>query len=1389
LQEEVSALRGTLSEAEAEVGSLQTHVSDIQADKQCVEEALASRDRDIESMRSELVGVKEELSRENAEHEERLTQLEDELLKAKNDFCETKQVSSEQLAALQVEFDEVSSHAAALERQLAEDQTHVTREADNESVVANLTEENSLLNENALKLSEELTTVKEALAKLKDEKENDEFDIENLELQLEKMRKKNSKLNQELEEAHTETERSQEELKNATHESHDALPPKEGILTCNEEDNVMVSPKSSADEMSSCPSTPIGDGGGGDVHDVLAHAQAKIAQQAKKIDNLKSSRLRVQEEVDRQTTALQFEVQRLTEEHSTAMKDLSAKNKHIIDLQQAYQTLLESAPHSDSAVAQSNEVSRIQETEEVQEHSSSEELEKAMQEVAALQEKLNMEKSAKFDLQLKYDQLIDENAQTNKNDGVDMTEVASSSSRNDEQNDELSALHAKIAQQAKKIDNLKSSRLRVQEEVDRQTTALQFEVQRLTEEHSTAMKDLSAKNKHIIDLQQAYQALQEASNGSMSQKSGSSTQMTENEDSSKLAEFRQLSDELRHSLSLKENELNNAVTELATLQQQYESSDMANEQARRDHMAHCADLENRLSATLEERDRALEEAAEVPALIEDNERLEKELFDKNTELHDAQVALHAKENEEKDDSENNDAGVTVSGADDHDAVVSELRSSLEEAQQVLAYQEKKLQKSKQCTTGLEEEVEMLRFQNQQAAEKNTALEAELTEKTDTIQQMTEEMDEVLRQLEVSEGTNTALTEMKQSGEEGFMQQLDELRKQLATSKDEVHHLQQTNSSNELRPSSDSNQLQDQEIQRLRDELSAQDARIQELSQSSHTTTGSDDNNNDNSRELQIELDDANELIVFQTKKIENLKMTRDQLQEQLDKLGSALYNLDGNSNGTTPTSLESNGVGEALDVKELKDTILRLEEELAAVSEESEVTRVEADMMIKQIDEIEAEKIILQQEILQYTSSESAASSRTSVMTLTVQRSDSDMDEDNSQHLADHSHEIEKLKKSLNKMKKKCEQYEIEAEEQEANMTQLINEKQEIESKLNQLNEGSLRNGKAEEDIPDSEEMITELERRIEILLEDRRKLNKSRIEEMENAQELLDEARAELEDEKRVFASRLEELENERNGYKDAMVKAYEDANDMIQKANAEKSNAGGGGGIMSGFLGSNKQTLQELAALKKQMVELKPLEKLRPQILSLQQELAAAEKDKKEMKEKLTEDNVLLTEHNEELMADMERAKLAKETLAKEVEVSKGLVLDLTERVKALEGEGRQLQVDLKEARLEVEYVRSISADPSVVGELEGKVKELLSEKKHWQKKAQSLSKDVQRLMGTGDEAMELREENHNLKYRIEELKAERQAFRDVMQQTMMQEVIAPEAKSSSKGGVFRK
>ena len=188
-----------------------------------------------------------------------------------------------------------------------------------------------------------------------------------------------------------------------------------------------------------------------------------------------------------------------------------------------------------------------------------------------------------------------------------------------------------------------------------------------------------------------------------------------------------------------------------------------------------------------------------------------------------------------------------------------------------------------------------------------------------------------------------------------------------------------------------------------------------------------------------------------------------------------------------------------------------------------------------------------------------------------------------------------------------------------------------------------------------------------------------------------------------------MKELENERDGYKAAMVKAYEDANDMIQKASAAKTNSSGG--IMSGFLGSNKETLKELAALKKQLVELKPLEKLRPQILALQQELAQAKEDKKEVEEKLTQDNVLLTEHNQELLASYEKAKENEAAIEKEIETSKELVIELTERVKQLEAEGRQLQIEVKEAKLEVEYVRSISADPSVVGELEAKVKELLS------------------------------------------------------------------------------
>ena len=234
-----------------------------------------------------------------------------------------------------------------------------------------------------------------------------------------------------------------------------------------------------------------------------------------------------------------------------------------------------------------------------------------------------------------------------------------------------------------------------------------------------------------------------------------------------------------------------------------------------------------------------------------------------------------------------------------------------------------------------------------------------------------------------------------------------------------------------------------------------------------------------------------------------------------------------------------------------------------------------------------------------------------------------------------------------------------------------------------------------------------------------------------------MDDAREELSEKKRSYESRLEvrctyhdsavsciyviylqELVHERDGYKDAMMQSYEHVDEKVKQALAEAKvqsvppQESGGGGLISGLLGgSNKQTLQELASLKKQLVELKGLEKLRPQILQLQQKLAEAEKSQSEMEKRLTQDNVILSEHNEELIAANSKVNDIKADLEKEVEVSKGLVIELTERVKILEGEGRKLQVELKESRLEVEYVRSTSADPSIVSELEAKIKELLS------------------------------------------------------------------------------
>lgn len=74
------------------------------------------------------------------------------------------------------------------------------------------------------------------------------------------------------------------------------------------------------------------------------------------------------------------------------------------------------------------------------------------------------------------------------------------------------------------------------------------------------------------------------------------------------------------------------------------------------------------------------------------------------------------------------------------------------------------------------------------------------------------------------------------------------------------------------------------------------------------------------------------------------------------------------------------------------------------------------------------------------------------------------------------------------------------------------------------------------------------------------------------------------------------------------------------------------------------------------------------------------------------------------------------------------------------------------------------------SVYQQVEDRVSSLMGETKHWQQKAQSLSKEMHRAMAMQTDFNKSREEISRLEKKIEELEVERLSFKQAMQDAML-------------------
>eukprot|EP00604_Paraphysomonas_vestita_P000522 CAMPEP_0174826124 /NCGR_PEP_ID=MMETSP1107-20130205/43531_1 /TAXON_ID=36770 /ORGANISM="Paraphysomonas vestita, Strain GFlagA" /LENGTH=135 /DNA_ID=CAMNT_0016058601 /DNA_START=6051 /DNA_END=6458 /DNA_ORIENTATION=+ len=85
------------------------------------------------------------------------------------------------------------------------------------------------------------------------------------------------------------------------------------------------------------------------------------------------------------------------------------------------------------------------------------------------------------------------------------------------------------------------------------------------------------------------------------------------------------------------------------------------------------------------------------------------------------------------------------------------------------------------------------------------------------------------------------------------------------------------------------------------------------------------------------------------------------------------------------------------------------------------------------------------------------------------------------------------------------------------------------------------------------------------------------------------------------------------------------------------------------------------------------------------------------------------------------------------------------------------------------ELKETKANAINPEEFTALQDRVQELMGESKHWQQKAMSLSKEMQRSMSVQMELNRVQQEMITIKARMEELEAERTAFRDAMQQAI--------------------
>lgn len=210
---------------------------------------------------------------------------------------------------------------------------------------------------------------------------------------------------------------------------------------------------------------------------------------------------------------------------------------------------------------------------------------------------------------------------------------------------------------------------------------------------------------------------------------------------------------------------------------------------------------------------------------------------------------------------------------------------------------------------------------------------------------------------------------------------------------------------------------------------------------------------------------------------------------------------------------------------------------------------------------------------------------------------------------------------------------------------------------------------------------------------------------------------------------------------------------------------------GALSAVTGvfSSSKTRESVSQLKAEIEELKKLERLRPQLMELQQRIVSMRNDAEENDKKWSEDCSNLREHNQELAAALKQCQKIAEKHNSEKDDALSLANEWSLKAEKAEREVRRLNDELDDFRERMAELSAKVVNPKDIENLNEKILELESkfwppvfstflitsfyaeENKHWQRMAQNLSKDVQKLSGTAD-SVHIKEENVRLQRRLE-------------------------------------